>query len=257
MLEQAKAAAAGGPPPKQQQQQQQQQQQYPTATTEGPFGLTMHDFLPPDMSSARATPESSIGTPGSSQARLAESVFQSPGRGGAAPTAQMGGGAGNPLQRLNSLMFPTNDPFAYPMQPVMELGFMPPPQQQPQQQRQQSKGQQQQQPGMMPPQHIDASQLYIPPGFDGFFGDMGQGQPQQQQQGRQQQAGMNLRQMFEPAMIGINHPLPQQNGDGYPSQQQLKMDGSGPGQVQGQPARDSVLDMGPDEWARMWSFQDM
>jgi hypothetical protein len=31
----------------------------------------------------------------------------------------------NPVHKLDSLMFPSEDPFAYPNQPMMELGFQP------------------------------------------------------------------------------------------------------------------------------------
>lgn len=34
-------------------------------------------------------------------------------------------GAHNPVNKLDSLMFPSDDPFAYPNQPMMELGFQP------------------------------------------------------------------------------------------------------------------------------------
>jgi hypothetical protein len=70
------------------------------------FSSSLQDFFPFEMSS-RATPESTS-TAGSSQ----RATFASQSVQGA-----------NPMNKLDSLMFPSEDPFAYPNQPMMELGF--------------------------------------------------------------------------------------------------------------------------------------
>jgi hypothetical protein len=64
------------------------------------FSATLQDLLPIDLSS-RATPDST--TAGSAH--------------------RQGLNGQNPLNKLDSLMFPSDDPFAYPNQPMMELGF--------------------------------------------------------------------------------------------------------------------------------------
>lgn len=70
------------------------------------FSASLHDLLPMDLSS-RATPDStSTGT--SSQQH---------------PYPPQPLNAHNPVNKLDSLMFPSEDPFAYPNQPMMELGF--------------------------------------------------------------------------------------------------------------------------------------
>ena len=75
------------------------------------------------MSSARVTPEPMIGTPASIHALpYNQSRFVSPNR--QAGTGQSTRVPGNSLQKVNSLMFPTADPFAYPNQPMMELGYL-------------------------------------------------------------------------------------------------------------------------------------
>lgn len=74
------------------------------------FSASLHDMIPMDLSS-RATPDST--STGSSHRH--------------AFSAQPYGAQGthNPVNKLDSLMFPSEDPFAYPNQPMMELGFQP------------------------------------------------------------------------------------------------------------------------------------
>ena len=70
------------------------------------FTASMQDFMPVDMNS-RATPESASTV---SSQRIAYPTQPTP---------------HNPVNKLGSLMFPSEDPFAYPNQPMMELGFQP------------------------------------------------------------------------------------------------------------------------------------
>lgn len=76
------------------------------------FATSMSDYVPMDMSS-RATPESTSTRassqqhhPFASQTLNAHVVH-------------------NPVHKLDTLMFPSEDPFAYPNQPMMGLGFQP------------------------------------------------------------------------------------------------------------------------------------
>lgn len=72
------------------------------------FSASLHDLLPMDLSS-RATPDST-----SSRGTSAQQQHPYPTQPLSAP---------NPVNKLDSLMFPSDDPFAYPNQPMMELGF--------------------------------------------------------------------------------------------------------------------------------------
>ncbi|XP_044717535.1 fungal specific transcription factor domain-containing protein [Hirsutella rhossiliensis] len=74
------------------------------------FAASVQDIIPMDLSS-RATPDST--STGSSHRHrfLSQSLGIH--------------GAHNPVNKLDSLMFPSDDPFAYPNQPMMELGFQP------------------------------------------------------------------------------------------------------------------------------------
>lgn len=74
------------------------------------FTASMPDLMPFEMSS-RAT-SGSPSTAGSSQHQ------QYPG--------QQQYNSHNPVHKVDNLMFPSEDPFAYPNQPMMELGFQPP-----------------------------------------------------------------------------------------------------------------------------------
>ena len=76
---------------------------------ENGFGGGMHDMLSLDMSS-RATPDS-------------ESTAASSSRLAFMPHSVATQNAHNPVNKLDALMFPSDDPFAYPNQPMMELGF--------------------------------------------------------------------------------------------------------------------------------------
>lgn len=75
------------------------------------FATTMPELIPMGMSS-RAT-SGSPSTAGSSHTTQPAYGFH--------PAS-----AHNPVQKLDTLMFPSEDPFAYPNQPMMELGFQPP-----------------------------------------------------------------------------------------------------------------------------------
>lgn len=74
-----------------------------------PHAAGIQDMISMDLSS-RATPESSS-TGSSQQQRLWSQQFQQ--------------GTQNPVNKLDSLMFPSDDPFAYPNQLMVELGFQP------------------------------------------------------------------------------------------------------------------------------------
>lgn len=75
-------------------------------------GNGMHDMLSLDMSS-RATPDST-----STAASSSRMAFM--------PHAVATQSAPNPVHKLDTLMFPSDDPFAYPNQPMMELGYQAP-----------------------------------------------------------------------------------------------------------------------------------
>jgi hypothetical protein len=77
-----------------------------TAFQDNSFAANFGDFMTPDMQ--RSTPESTASTATSAQ-RMSYGGQQM--------------GMHNPVNKLDSLMFPSEDPFAYPNQPMMELGF--------------------------------------------------------------------------------------------------------------------------------------
>ncbi|KAI6779163.1 Activator of stress genes-like protein [Emericellopsis cladophorae] len=66
----------------------------------------------------------------------------------------------NPVNKLDNLMFPSEDPFAYPNQPMMELGYQPPA---PMGQQQQAQGSQFFMPGSM--NDMDSQLLGQPPPY--------------------------------------------------------------------------------------------
>ncbi|PNY23060.1 Stress gene activator [Tolypocladium capitatum] len=74
------------------------------------FSASLHDMIPMDLSS-RATPDST--STGSSH------------RHGFPAQPYGAQGTHNPVSKVDSLMFPSEDPFAYPNQPMMELRFQP------------------------------------------------------------------------------------------------------------------------------------
>lgn len=120
----------------QQLQQQQQHQPHPQQHIQGmpaaPFVANFQELLPLDIPSATGSPESS-GTPST---RGGYPVHHT-------PNASIGGGAGitlnttgpvpvsdastpataNPLYKLDAMLFPSSDPFAYPSQPIMDFGL--------------------------------------------------------------------------------------------------------------------------------------
>ncbi|KAM5353808.1 hypothetical protein ACJ41O_000458 [Fusarium nematophilum] len=76
------------------------------AFQDGGFSSSFNDFMPVDMQ--RGTPESTSSTTTSAQRN---------------PYTGQPLSIHNPVNKLDSLMFPSEDPFAYPNQPMMELGF--------------------------------------------------------------------------------------------------------------------------------------
>lgn len=93
-------------------------------------------------------------------------------------------GPHNPVNKLDSLMFPSEDPFAYPNQPMMELGF----------------------PGKEPVNMGDQGQdmqLFLTGTFDDVENQIF-GQPPPYMMHQQGQQSMNLSsQMYSPAMLGM------------------------------------------------------
>ncbi|KAF5254602.1 hypothetical protein FANTH_670 [Fusarium anthophilum] len=77
-----------------------------TAFQDNTFSANFGDFMSPDLQ--RSTPESTSSAATSTQRY---------------PYAGQQMGMHNPVNKLDSLMFPSEDPFAYPNQPMMELGF--------------------------------------------------------------------------------------------------------------------------------------
>ncbi|KID75097.1 Activator of stress response 1 [Metarhizium brunneum] len=76
-----------------------------------PFSGSMHDILPMDLSS-RTTPDSTSNASSTHRHRFPSQPLNAH-------------SIHNPVNKLDSLMFPSEDPFAYPNQPMMELGFQP------------------------------------------------------------------------------------------------------------------------------------
>ncbi|KAF4975225.1 hypothetical protein FZEAL_7963 [Fusarium zealandicum] len=73
---------------------------------DGGFSANFNDFMPVDMQ--RGTPESTSSTATNAQRN---------------PYTGQPLNIHNPVNKLDSLMFPSEDPFAYPNQPMMELSF--------------------------------------------------------------------------------------------------------------------------------------
>ncbi|KAL7932109.1 fungal-specific transcription factor domain-containing protein [Trichoderma chlorosporum] len=155
------------------------------------FTSSLNDMMPMDLSS-RATPDSTS---------TAESVHRHPYQ-----QHPLGGhlGHSNPVHKLDSLMFPSDDPFAYPNQPMMELGFT-------------GKGEVQ---AVSLPHQPQDSGFFFPASLDDM-GDQFMGQPppymmpqQQPPPPQQNSMGMNMSaNMYDPnAMMGIHQqpPPPQQ-----------------------------------------------
>lgn len=111
----------------------QQQHSIPSTTFPGSF----HELLPLDIPSGTGSPDSG-GTPSTGQRSAASfPIHHTPtasiggmgighGTSGSASMAMSDGsmsGTSNPLYKLDAMMFPTGDPFAYPSQPVMDFGL--------------------------------------------------------------------------------------------------------------------------------------
>ncbi|KAM0241454.1 hypothetical protein ACHAP5_007571 [Fusarium lateritium] len=77
-----------------------------TSFNDNTFSVNFGEFMSPEMQ--RSTPEST------SSAATSTQRF---------PYAGQQVGMHNPVNKLDSLMFPSEDPFAYPNQPMMELGY--------------------------------------------------------------------------------------------------------------------------------------
>ncbi|KAK4085570.1 transcriptional regulator family: Fungal Specific TF [Trichoderma aggressivum f. europaeum] len=155
------------------------------------FTSSLNDVMPMDLSS-RATPDSTS---------TAESVHRHPYQ-----QHPLSGhlGHNHPVHKLDSLMFPSDDPFAYPNQPMMELGFSG----------------KTDVPAVSMPHQPQDSGFFFPASLDDM-GDQFMGQPppymmpQQQQQPPPQQNPMAMNMsanMYDPnAMMGIHQqPPPQQ-----------------------------------------------
>lgn len=107
------------------------------------FVSNFSDLLPLDMSSATGSPESN-GTPSGSHRGAAGFQAHQPPSAGA-----------NPIYKLDAMMFPSGDPFAYPNQPIMEFSLGT-------QAGHPSSGQ----------QHQDSMQFYTPNVYDDIEGQL-------------------------------------------------------------------------------------
>lgn len=157
------------------------------------FTSSLNDMMPMDLSS-RATPDSTS---------TAESTHRHPYQ----PNHLSGHHPhNNPVHKLDALMFPSDDPFAYPNQPMMELGFSG------------KSGV----PAVSMPHQAQDSGFFFPASMDDM-GDQFMGQPppymmpqQQQPPPPQNPMGMNMpANMYDPnAMMGMHQqpppPQPQQ-----------------------------------------------
>jgi hypothetical protein len=154
------------------------------------FTSSLNDLMPLDMSS-RATPDSTS---------TAESTHRHPFQ----PHHLSGHHThSNPVHKVDALMFPSDDPFAYPNQPMIELGFSG----------------KTDAPVSLPHPPQD-SNFFFPASLD-EMGDQFMGQPPPYMMPQQQQANpiaMNMPgNMYDPnAMMGM-HPHQHQ---GQPPQQQ-------------------------------------
>ena len=129
---------------KQKQQQQQQQQQavqqpsqipaqQPTTAFQGSF----HDLLPLDIPSGTGSPDSGGTSSAGQRSAAGFATHHTPtaslgglgmghGASGSAAVASADGSmpsTSNPLYKLDAMMFPSSDPFAYPSQPAMDFGL--------------------------------------------------------------------------------------------------------------------------------------
>lgn len=175
---------------------------------DGAYSNNMHDVYGVDISS-RATPEST-GTAASANphAFMAQSM---------APQATH-----NPVHKLDSLMFPSEDPFAYPNQPMLELGF-------------------QQKAGSPAAAMAQDGNFFFPGSIDEMSDQfLGQPPPYIVQQQTQAQTPMAMTaSMYDPnAMMGIHQPQAQRQPQPQPqpqAQPQRQASQSRPSQPQLQP----------------------
>lgn len=144
------------------------------------FAAGFHDLLPLDIPSGGESSEASS-TPGAMHAQLPN--FQQ---------MHTPGGSNKPLQKLDEMMFPTNDPFAYPnQQPLMDFT------------NQGGHGTRRAGPSGGNPQQPGSLQFYIPNLYEDIEGDLlGQLPPYGVPHGHQSQQGLDLgSQMFNPSTM--------------------------------------------------------
>lgn len=144
------------------------------------FGGDWQETVPPLDMGSRATPESTT----SSHSRTSAFPHQ-------------GMANGNTIHKLDSLMFPSGDPFAYPNQPMMQLGYPKP---------------------VSGPQSATMSapltaSMTIPGSFDDFDANqfLGHASSYSMQQQQQQQQQYNQQQQSQPQQgLGLSHMYQQQ-----------------------------------------------
>ncbi|CAK7206415.1 Gypsy retrotransposon integrase-like protein 1 [Sporothrix eucalyptigena] len=119
--------------------QQHQQQQQAQGLSGASFVANFHDLVPLEIPSATGSPESS-GTPSTSQRSaggypMHHTPNASISSGGIGLNTSVPNGSGvavsdgpisattNPLYKLDAMLFPSSDPFAYPSQPIMDFGI--------------------------------------------------------------------------------------------------------------------------------------
>lgn len=149
------------------------------------FAASMPELLPIDMSSRATSGSPSTASSSHHPAYKAQPL-----------------GTQNPMHKLDNIMFPSEDPFAYPNQPMMELGFQPP----------MSMGN--------PPQD-SGPQYFMPESMDGIDGQLlGQPPPYVIQHPEGQPGFEFSANMFDPSVFGMpmgqhqqqhpqQHPYPQ------------------------------------------------
>lgn len=132
------------------------------------FMSSFPELLPLDLPVSKATPPKSSSTPASTHRQLPNN-FPS----GYQPS---GGSLHNPLVKLDEMMFPSNDPFAYPNQPLVDFS-------------QQPHGTPSGQPGSS---HQDSMPFYMPNVYDGIEGQLLGPIPPYLMQPEQGQQGLDL-----------------------------------------------------------------
>jgi hypothetical protein len=135
------------------------------------FSASVQDLLAMEMPST--TPDSTS-TGGSSYPR--PSGF---------PPQPMSAAGSHPLRKLDALMFPSEDPFAYPNQPMMELGF------------------QKESSGQLGVSQADSGQFYLPGTFDDIETQL-LGEPASYIMQHPERQGLDLAGLYSgPGMTGV------------------------------------------------------